>query len=121
VIALAVIAQRLAVITRDDNNRAIDRSTAVESIEQSTNLCVAERKLADVRITGSRAVGFGRIARPVRIVQMHPQEARRVADFLEPPHGVVNRLVGRALAERRPCSNSTRASPAVTGVGWVGD
>ena len=75
VIALAVLAERLAVIAGDDDDRPIQQAPAVERLEQPADLRVGKRDFADVRIAAyRRAERFGRIVRTVRVVEVRPQE-----------------------------------------------
>ncbi len=76
-----MLAERFPVIGGDDDHRAIQQPPLFESLEQAADLRIHEGDLADVGILSvCRSIRLRRIVRPVRIVQMHPQEERRWAD-----------------------------------------
>ena len=62
VVTLAVIAERLAVIAGDDDDRAIQKAALLERVEQPADLRVGEHDLADVEIV-MIAIGTARAGR----------------------------------------------------------
>ena len=110
-ITLAVLAERFAVITGDDHKGVFQELLAVERIEQATNLRVGVRDLADVQVAAvARRKGLGRLIRPVRIVQVRPQEEWGIADLVDPPDGLAHDLVGGSLSRRGAFGMLTHAT-----------
>jgi hypothetical protein len=102
VIELAVLSERLAMVGCHDNDDAIEQATLVERVEQARDPRIGVGKFGDVWIV-SRRERLGRFVRTVRIVQVRPQEERRVPRLCE-PHRVCRghngnvRLVSRWIA-----------------------
>lgn len=102
VIALAVIAQRLAVVACNNHDGLIRSSTTVRRVQQTADLRISERNLANIRIVEHRPIRFGRVVRPVRIVEVHPQEERRLVHALEPLHRI-GAADAKAVLGHPPC------------------
>jgi hypothetical protein len=112
VIALAVIAERLAVIGRDDDDRAVQEVATLERVEQAANLRVGKCDLADIRVKVTRLERLGWIVGPMRIVEVRPHEKRGLPDLVQPAHRVGHDLVSPTLPARR-CSGVVRHDAAV--------
>ena len=50
VVLLAVLAERLAVVRDDDEQRVVKQPASLEGAEQPVDLCLGERNFADIRI-----------------------------------------------------------------------
>ncbi len=100
---LAPFPERLTMISGDDNERVIEERVALQEREQSPDLCVGESNLANIRIVGVRAaIRFGRIVRPMRIVQVHPQKESRAADRAKPVERIGYNLIAAPLPDAVP-------------------
>ena len=101
---LAVLAEALAVIAHHDDDRVAREIMIVEIREQTADLRVDERDLADVRPAGvARLERLRRRVRRVRVVEMDPAEEARCAGAIEPGERLVGDLVARPVdaAERQ--------------------
>ena len=104
-IALAVIAQRLAVVAGHDDDRSIEQSPAIEGFQEPPDLRVGERDLADIRIRVSRSERLRRVVGPVRVVQVRPQKNREPDPF-DPAYRVSDDFVA-ATPRRGPLRTGT--------------
>ena len=50
VVLLAVLAERLAVVRDDDEQRVVEQPASLEGAEQPVDLCLGERNFAEIRI-----------------------------------------------------------------------
>ena len=97
----AVLAERLAVIAEDDDDRAIEAAVAGEMIEQTAQLQIGCRNLRVVRADHRRRKALadrcGRIVRRMRLVEMHPREERARPILVEPFDGFRHDLAAGPL------------------------
>ena len=101
VLLFAVLAERLAVIAEDDDDRAIEAAVAGEMIEQTAQLQIGCRNLRVVRADHRRRKALadrcGRIVRRMRLVEMHPREERARPILVEPFDGFRHDLAAGPL------------------------
>ena len=109
VIALAMLAERLAVIAGDDDDRRSREAPPVERVEQPADLRVGERDLPDIRV----AVASSDTAPAARTAGADRRDAPTgrtgAPNVVEPPQRVVDDVVraplarvGRSAVETRP-------------------
>ena len=95
VLLLAVVAQTLAVIGEQDDERAIVDAEGAELVDQFTDDAVRGRNLAVVGQRVARAIGLRRLIGGVRLVQVKEQEEWLAGGGAEPRlHGVERLLPG---------------------------
>ena len=120
--ALAVLAERLPVVRRDDDERAVERARAAQAIQKGTERRVRVGDFPRVRIGGvARSIRLRRLVGIVRIVEVDPGEPRhpRIADcwlpidcrlLIEDPVGSGREhLLGRALEHRQFAARGARS------------
>ena len=95
---LAVIAEALAVIADDHDDRAVEQSAPLENLEQMADLRVDERDRSVVRVAVRVAIGSRRLVRRVRVVEVQPRKEARARHDIEPLHRARDDLVGATPA-----------------------
>ncbi len=99
---LAVLAEALAVVGGDDQQRAFEQRRAAQPVDQAAHHGVGVLDLAQVRLAGvARGVGFGRLVGRMRIVEMHPGEEFLRAHAGEPGQRFVHHGVAAFLDAAR--------------------
>src|SRR5262245_3097536 len=102
VVRLTVVAEALAVIAEDDDDRAIVDARRLELSDQATNLRVRKRNLTSIRAPFiTREKWLGRIERRVGIVEVNPREEGLPRLLLDPRKRFVHHLIGRPLNARQ--------------------
>ena len=106
VLAFPVVAEALAVVAHDDDDRPVVDAHRLQLLHDAANLAVDEGHLAVVRpplVTGR--IRLGRTIRRMRIVEVKPREERRALRLLDPRQRFVRDLV------RRPLNRANRQTP----------
>ena len=108
---LAVLAERLAVVGREDDEDPLTRARREERLEERPEGGVRRRHLALVGLGGKgRGEGGGRLVREVRLVQVDEGEPPLSAHGVDPPSRRPHRLGSRPLGHRE----GSRLRPAQT-------
>ena len=100
---LAVVAQALAVVGGEDDERALEQPLLAKPRREPPDHLVGVGDLGQVRLARiARGEGLGRVVGRVRVVEVDPGEEAPLADRLEPGERVVHDLVAGLLdrAER---------------------
>ena len=95
---LAVIAEALAVIADDHDDRAVEQSAPLEDVEQLADLRVDVRDRSLVRVTVRVAIGSRRLVRRVRVVEVQPRKEARARHDIEPLDRARDDFVGATPA-----------------------
>ncbi len=83
---LSVIAEPLAMIAGEDDQRIVEQAAILEELPEAAEERIGVGHLAVIRPPGVlRQVGFGRRVGIVRVVEMEPDEERRVVVALVEP------------------------------------
>src|SRR5713226_1636110 len=84
VLVLAVIAKRLTVIAKEDDQSMVVDLPALKPGDQAPELVLRIRDFPVIKMTAVlSAIRFGRIVRTVGIVQMKPEEKWPARSFLQ--------------------------------------
>ena len=98
---LAVLAERLAVVGGEDDERPLTRARREERLEERPQGGIRRRHLALVGLGGkARGERGGRLVREVRLVQVDEGEPPLAADGIDPPQRRAHRLGARPLGHR---------------------
>ncbi len=115
VLVLAVVAQTLAVVGEQDDERALVEPAAIELGEEIADQRVGGGDLAVVGVGVARAPGFGWAVGRVRLVEMEQEEERPAAGLGEksrsprrPPRRPAVRRCARRRRRRQPASAHRR-------------
>ena len=92
VLLLAMVAEPLAVVGDEEDDRAVIDTRAAELAEELSDHRVARRDLAVVGSAVAAAEGLGRLIRRVRLVDVQEQEERLRLDAVGPGEGAARRL-----------------------------
>ncbi len=108
VLLLAVLAEALAVIGDDRDERAVEAAAALERRDQAAD---ARVDVGDLAVVRRRLEAGGerrrRIVGRVRVVQMHPAEERLRAAAVEPLHrGVDHRIAAPLHLQLEPVAEA---------------
>ena len=95
---LAVIAEALSVVARDDQERPLEQVPAFQHLAQPPDQAVRVRNLRVVwPLRIPRRIGLGRLVGIVRLEEMQPQEEGRAERLVEPGLRLLDRLRPLAL------------------------
>ena len=91
---LAVVAQALAVVADDDDDRSIEKASLFQRPDEHAYLLIHEGHRGVIRKRVSAEVPCGRRARGMSVVEVEPREEARAVDAVDPVRRTCHDLVG---------------------------
>ena len=94
---LTLVAQPLAVVGEQHDERLVPAPEALQLLEQLPHHRVGGRDLSVVRLAVARGERLGRLVGGVRLVEVQEEQERALADLAQPGQQPAQRLAARPL------------------------